>query len=378
MRKRILLVAGTRPEAIKMAPIILRLRDEPELFETQVCATGQHRDMLDSVFGLFGIRPQIDLDLMQPDQSLNGIAAGVFGRFDRVLLESAPEWMLVQGDTTTAMAASLAAFHRGIKVGHVEAGLRTDDLRNPFPEEMNRRVVDLVSTAHFAPTARNAAALRGEGVAAEQIHVTGNTIVDALHWIAAHGDPPAEDRRLVLVTVHRRETFGEPMRRIFRAIHRLARRFPELRFVFPVHPNPRVREAAQALQDVANIELVEPADYRQFVAWMRACRVILTDSGGVQEEAPTFGKPTLVLRDVTERPEGIEAGVAMLVGTDEDLIFRTAERLLQDDETRFRMARKGSPHGDGRAADRIARILTDRSASAFDADPDSHGTTAST
>ncbi len=365
-RQRILVVVGTRPEAIKMAPVILRLRREPERFETVVCATAQHREMLDSVFDLFAIEPEVDLDLMRPGQTLNQVAGGVFDRLDRVLVETAPQWVLVQGDTTTAMAASVAAFNRRVKVGHVEAGLRTGDLANPFPEEMNRRVADLVAAAHFAPTARSAEALRREGFPAATIHTTGNTIVDALEWIAERQDPPTAAGRQVLITAHRRETFGAPMRRVFRAIRRLAERFPDFRFRFPLHPNPNVRRLAAMLRDVANVELVEPASYDRFVTWLRGCRIVLTDSGGVQEEAPTFGKPTLVLRDTTERPEGVAAGVAVLVGTDEERIFRYGSRLLSDDAAYGLMARRSNPYGDGRAADRIARILSGRPASAFE------------
>ena len=363
-RQRVLLVVGTRPEAIKLAPVALRLKREPEVFDTVVCATGQHREMLDSALELFGLAPDVDLDLMRPGQTLNAIAAGVFERFERTLADVEPDWVLIQGDTTTAMAAALAAFHRRVPVGHVEAGLRTGDFDNPFPEEMNRRVADLVSAAHFAPTPRSAAALRREGAAAATVHVTGNTVVDALEWIAEHSEAP-DGEPMVLVTTHRRESFGAPMRRVLRAVGRLARRFPELTFIFPVHPNPAVREAAAVLREVANVRLVEPADYRQLVAWMRSCRIILTDSGGIQEEAPTFGKPTLVLRETTERPEGIEAGVAKLVGTDEELIFREAERLLTDADRYAAMARTGNPYGDGRAADRIADVLAGRAAEPF-------------
>lgn len=364
-RQRIVAVVGTRPEAIKMAPVILALRRQPERFETLVCATAQHREMLDSVLALFEIRPDIDLDLMRPDQSLNDIAAGVFAGFDRVLRDVAPHWVLVQGDTTTVMAASLACFHRKVRVGHVEAGLRTDDLSNPFPEEMNRRVTDLVAGAHFAPTARSAAALRREGVAREQIHVTGNTVVDALKWIAARDPEPAGEGEIVLITSHRRESFGEPMRRSFRAIARLARRFPSLRFVFPVHPNPNVREAARVFDELPNLELLPPVDYRRLVSLMRSSRLIITDSGGIQEEAPAFGKPTLVLRETTERPEGVEAGVALLVGTDEERIFTEAERLLTDPAAYAAMARTGNPYGDGQAAERIAGILAGRAVEPF-------------
>ncbi|HET7452137.1 MAG TPA: UDP-N-acetylglucosamine 2-epimerase (non-hydrolyzing), partial [Thermoanaerobaculia bacterium] len=303
---KVLVVVGTRPEAIKMAPVVLRLRDEPGT-ETVVCATAQHRDLLDSALALFGIAPDVDFDLMRPNQTPSAVAAGVLASFDALLGEVAPDVVLVQGDTTTVMAASLACFHRGVKVGHVEAGLRTANLRNPFPEEMNRRVTDLVASIHFAPTRRSAAALAREGVEPASIHVTGNTVVDALQWLAARAPATDEDPRpLVLVTSHRRESFGEPMRRSFAAIARLARRFPETRFVFPVHPNPNVLEAARAFEGIANVELRAPVDYGRLIAWMRRARIILTDSGGIQEEAPTFGVPTLVLRETTERPEGIE------------------------------------------------------------------------
>ncbi len=363
--QRIVAVVGTRPEAIKMAPVILRLRERPEAFAATVCATAQHREMLDSVLALFGIRPDVDLDLMRPDQTLNDIAAGVFTGFDRVLREIRPDWVLVQGDTTTVMAASLACFHRGIRIGHVEAGLRTENLRNPFPEEMNRRVTDLVASAHFAPTARSAAALRREGTDPATIQVTGNTVVDALRWIALRDPEPPPQEEMVLITSHRRESFGEPMRRSFRAIARLARRFPKTRFVFPLHPNPNVREAARVFEELPNLELLAPVDYRRLVGLMGAARIIITDSGGIQEEAPAFGKPTLVLRETTERPEGIEAGVAKLVGTDEERIFAEAERLLTDEAAYAAMARAGNPYGDGRAAERIAGILAGEAVEPF-------------
>jgi len=362
---KVLVVVGTRPEAIKMAPVVLRLRAQPG-FETVVCATAQHRDLLDSALALFGIVPDVDLDLMRPNQTPSAVAAGVLSAFDAVLADSAPDVVLVQGDTTTVMAASLACFHRGVRVGHVEAGLRTANLRNPFPEEMNRRVTDLVSSLHFAPTPRSAGALRAEGVDAATIHVTGNTVVDALEWLAERSPDGEEDGRdLVLVTSHRRESFGEPMRRSFRAIARLARRFPETRFVFPVHPNPNVIEAARAFDGIGNVELLAPVDYARLVSWMRRAKIILTDSGGIQEEAPTFGKPTLVLRETTERPEGIEAGVAKLVGTDEETIYREAERLLSDPSALAAMSRPANPYGDGRAAERIVAILAGRPIAPF-------------
>ncbi len=364
-KQRILFALGTRPEAIKMAPIILRLQEEPHDFETLVCATAQHREMLDAVLDLFAIRPQIDLDLMQPNQTINEIASRVLQRFEAVLAGTTPDWVLVQGDTTTTMAASLAAFHRHIKIAHVEAGLRTGDLLNPFPEEMNRRVTSLAASAHFTPTPRSAQALLQEGVPAARIHVTGNTVVDALQWTGEHHRPLEATEPLVLVTAHRRESFGEPMSRIFRAVSRLARRFPELRFICPVHPNPNVARAAGSLSGIANVTLAEPAGYLQLVGWLRACRLVLTDSGGIQEEAPTFGKPTLVLRETTERPEGIEAGIAKLGGTDENRIFTEAERLLSDEDSYLAMARVGNPYGDGRASERIADILAGREAMPF-------------
>jgi len=362
---KILVVVGTRPEAIKMAPVVLRLRAQAG-FETTVCATAQHRDLLDSALALFGIAPDVDLDLMRPSQTPSAVAAGVLSAFDAVLADAAPDVVLVQGDTTTVMAASIACFHRGVRVGHVEAGLRTANLRNPFPEEMNRRVTDLVSSLHFAPTPRSAAALRAEGVDVSTIHVTGNTVVDALQWLAERSPAAEPDGRdLVLVTSHRRESFGEPMRRSFRAIARLARRFPDTRFVFPVHPNPNVIEAARAFDGIGNVELVAPVDYARLVSWMRRAKIILTDSGGIQEEAPTFGKPTLVLRETTERPEGIEAGVAKLVGTDEETIYREAERLLADPAALAAMSRAANPYGDGRAAERIVAVLAGRPIAPF-------------
>lgn len=361
------MVVGTRPEAIKMAPVVLRLRAEEESFETILCATGQHREMLDRALEPFALRPAIDLDVMRPGQTLNEVASRVVERFDRVLVELSPAIVLVQGDTTTVLAASIAAFHRGIPVGHVEAGLRTGDLGRPFPEEMNRRVTDVLATYHFSPTQRSAEALRAEGVSPEGIHVTGNTVVDALHWMARHdpggGEPIGGP--LVLVTTHRRESFGEPMRRSLRAIRRLARRFPEVRFIVPVHPNPRVVEAMEVLDGLTNVERVPPADYPQLVRWLRAARLVITDSGGIQEEAPAFGTPVLVLRETTERPEGVEAGIARLVGSDEEAIFREAERLLADPRARASIARAANPYGDGRAAERIVAILAGRPADPF-------------
>ena len=356
--RRILIVVGTRPEAVKLAPVIRRLKSEPSRFETVVCATAQHREMLDQVLDLFGIRPDVDLDLMRADQSPNELASRAFAALDRVLVLHPVEWLLVQGDTTTALSAAVAAFHRRVRVGHVEAGLRTGDLQQPFPEEMNRRVVDLVADAYFVPTERAASALRAENVAESRIHRTGNTVVDALLQIAElQGDVLEE--RLVLVTAHRRESFGAPLESIVAAVGRLARAFPQFRFVHVAHPNPNVRAALAGYRGLANVELVEPLDYRSLVSLMRRSRLILTDSGGIQEEAPTFGKPVLVLRRKTERPEGIDAGLARLVGTDEERIVEEAERVLEGRSDLARGARAANPYGDGRASERIAAALDD-------------------
>ena len=355
---KLLVVVGTRPEAIKMAPVIRRLASEPEC-EVRVCATAQHRQMLDQAFELFGITPDIDLDLMRPDQTLNELASRVFAALDATLAKESPDWLLVQGDTTTAMCASVAAFHRRVRVGHVEAGLRTGDFQHPFPEEMNRRVADLVADAHFVPTRRAAQALEGERVPSGQIFLTGNTVVDALLDIAGREKDLAEED-LVLITAHRRESFGEPLERVVRAIGRLAERFPATRFVHVTHPNPNVARVVRRNEGRPNVTLVDPVDYLELVRMMRRARLILTDSGGIQEEAPTFGKPVLVLREKTERPEGVEAGLARLVGTDEELIVSEASTLLGDGAARRRMAGRGNPYGDGLASERIAAILLQR------------------
>jgi UDP-N-acetylglucosamine 2-epimerase len=356
---RLFVIVGTRPEAIKMAPVIQRLRRESDRFDVTLCATAQHREMLDQVLDLFGLKPDVDLDLMRHDQSANELAARIFATLDPLLAERRPDWLLVQGDTTTAMCASLAAFHRRIPVGHVEAGLRTGDLDRPFPEEMNRRVIDVVSRAYFAPTERAAAALRAEGAPPETVYLTGNTVVDALQQLAAR-DGPAPEEDLVLVTAHRRESFGEPLDRILSAVARLAGAFPGTRFLHVAHPNPSVASAMRRGAAPPNVERVEPLDYRGLLKVLRRCRLVLTDSGGIQEEAPTFGKPVLVLREKTERPEGVEAGIARLVGTDEEAIVREASRLLSDEPARRAMVATRNPYGDGKAAERIADVLAGR------------------
>jgi len=354
----ILAVYGTRPEAIKMAPVIEVLRRRPATFSVRVCTTGQHREMLDQVQEIFGLCPDLDLDLMRYDQTLNELAAGALAALDEVLAPpSSPDWLLVQGDTTTAMTAALAGFHRGVRVGHVEAGLRTGDLRRPFPEEANRRIIDLLADALFAPTERAGAALLAEGCEARRIHVVGNTVVDALERVAC--DLAAEpERPEVLITVHRRESFGAPLRGIFGALRRLAGSFPDVRWIYPVHRNPNVQGPAfEILGGLPNLELREPLDYRELVGLLARCRFVLTDSGGIQEEAPAFGKPVLVLRETTERPEGLEAGVARLAGTDPERIFAEASRLLTHREAYLEMAKAVNPYGDGRAAERIVAVL---------------------
>ena len=359
---RVLITYGTRPEAIKLAPVVRALRREPALASVTICATAQHRQLGDQAQRVLGLTPDIDLDLMQAAQPLSQLTARALDALDRVLADTHPDWLVVQGDTTSAMAAALAAFHRRVRVAHVEAGLRTGDLGRPFPEEMNRRVVDLVADAHFAPTARAEAALVAEGVPRDRVFLTGNTVVDALQAMAAQLGPVAATRSdEVLVTVHRRESFGRPIRDVFGAIADLAARYRALRWVCPVHPNPEVSgPAREVLGRVPGVELVEPLDYADLVTRLRRCRLVLTDSGGLQEEAPTFGTPVLVLREATERPEGLWAGVARLVGVDRARIVAEAVRVLDDPTTYARMAIAGNPYGDGLAAERIAAILTGR------------------
>jgi UDP-N-acetylglucosamine 2-epimerase (non-hydrolysing) len=356
-RTKVLVIYGTRPEAIKMAPVVSELRRRRERFEVVVCATAQHREMLDQVQRLFGLEPDLDLDLMTPDQSLNGLAARALKALDGVLVRTAPDWLLVQGDTTTAMVGALAAFHLRVPVGHVEAGLRTGDLQRPFPEEMNRSVIDLVSSALFAPTARARRALIAGGADPARLFLTGNTIIDALQWVAR--DAPVESAAdEVLVTVHRRESFGGPIREIFSALRELALEFPQVRWIYPVHRNPNVRQpAGELLGGLDNVELHDPFDYRELVRRLRRARLVLSDSGGIQEEAPAFGKPVLVLRERTERPEGVEAGVARLVGVDRRRIVEETRRLLTDPAAYRAMANAVNPYGDGRAAARIASAL---------------------
>ncbi len=370
---KVLSVLGTRPEAVKLAPVIHALNKAPGI-ESMVCITAQHRDMLDQVLRVFNIRPDFDLDLMRPDQSLAEMSAAIFTHLDPVLAAQKPDWVIVQGDTTTVMASAINAYYRQIKVGHVEAGLRTFDKWQPFPEEINRRIAGTVADLHFAPTQRNRDNLIREGVSEANIVITGNPVIDAVRWIAAQPIPSEisallknlnagalGSNRLVLVTAHRRENFGAPLEQICTAINQLADEYNgTVKFVYPVHRNPNVQEPVyRMLGKNLNITLLPPLDYLPLVHLLRNSTLVLTDSGGIQEEAPGFGIPTLVLREVTERPEGVEAGVLKLVGTDTDRIVNTARSLLDNAGEYQLMARATNPFGDGNAAERIVRALLD-------------------
>lgn len=360
-KKNVLCVVGTRPEAIKMAPVILALKNEPWA-NVRVLATAQHRHMLDQVLDFFDIEPDIDLDIMRPNQALTTLTARLLLDLDDVLRAEKPDAVLVQGDTTTVMTAALACFYHRIPVGHVEAGLRTWDMQNPFPEEANRVIAGRLARWHFAPTESSRQNLLREGVADADIAVTGNTVIDALLMTAAKdlalGVELDAGKRLVLITSHRRENFGEPFRNICRALHTLATRNPDVQFLYPVHPNPNVKDVAhEMLGNCPNIRLCEPLDYAPFVAAMKRSYLIISDSGGVQEEAPALGKPVLVLRDETERPEAVEQGVVKLVGPDYDRIVEETQRLLDDESAYRAMARGISPYGDGHGAERIVKVL---------------------
>jgi len=354
---RVLLVYGTRPEAIKLAPVVRELRARPARFETLLCASGQHREMLAQVHEFFDFAPDFDLDLMRPGQALNALAGAVFRELDPLLERLRPDWLLVQGDTTTAMAACFAAFHRRVRVGHVEAGLRTGDLQQPFPEEANRAVIDLLGSALFAPTAEATEALLTAGSPAQRIFLTGNTVVDALLWARQLVPAPAPANE-VLITLHRRESFGGPLQQVCLAVRELAGRFPEVTWLLPVHPNPEVSTPVRALLgELPNVRLREPLGYGELISAMLRCRLILTDSGGIQEEASVLGKPVLVLRDKTERRDGVRAGVALLVGTDRERIVANASRLLSDAAAARAMVGAADLYGDGQAARRIVDIL---------------------
>lgn len=370
---KILTIFGTRPEAVKMAPVIQKLAHTPGI-ELRVCVTAQHRQMLDQVLDLFQIGPHYDLNLMRDNQSLSELSAAIFTNLDPILVDFQPDWALAQGDTTTVAIASLMCYYRKIKFGHVEAGLRTYDKWQPFPEEINRRIAGVIADLHFAPTEWSKANLLREGVNEKLIHVTGNTVIDALQFVAKQDEPEEirellekleilktnkvpPPRRLLLITAHRRENFGAPLESICHALRELASR-GDVEIVYPVHLNPNVQEPVKRiLESIPHINLLPPLDYLPLVHLMKHAHLILTDSGGIQEEAPTFGVPTLVLRDVTERPEGVEAGVLKLVGTDSKNIISEANRLLDDPSAHKAMAQAANPYGDGHAAERITQAL---------------------
>ena len=361
--KTVLLVFGTRPEAIKMCPLIRELQSRPSAFRTVVCVTAQHRQMLDSVLDAFGVTPDYDLDIMRADQTLFDITSSILGRIRAVLEAVRPDVVLVQGDTTTTFVTALACFYLRLPVGHVEAGLRTYNLDAPYPEEFNRQAVSILARYNFAPTDTARQNLLREGRAPETVFVTGNTAIDALR-ITVRPDYShplldwAAGSRLVLLTAHRRESWGEPLHRIFRAVRRVTEERPDVRVLYPIHWNPAVRRAAEEeLEGCGSIRIVDPLDVTDFHNFMARAFLILTDSGGIQEEAPSLGKPVLVLRDTTERPEGVAAGTLRLVGTDERAVYENFLLLLDDPRVYDAMSHASNPYGDGRAARRIADIL---------------------
>lgn len=365
---KVAIVFGTRPEAIKMAPIILELNRRK--IEHTIIVTAQHREMLDQKLAVFNIKPHYDLDIMQHDQDLFYVTTAVINEIKPILLKEKPSVLLVQGDTTTTFASSLAAFYFRIPVGHVEAGLRTWNKMNPFPEEINRQITTRLTDYHFAPTSWAKQNLLKEGVQGENIFVTGNTVIDALLMIVDPNykfqESPLNQidytgKKVILLTSHRRENFGEPMGQVFSACRYIVENNPDVELIYPVHPNPNVQKKAnEILAKVPRVHLIEPLEYRPFVQLMNRAYFILTDSGGVQEEAPSLGKPVLVLRKTTERPEAIDAGTARLVGTDKDVIIKEAQRLLSDDKAYLDMSTKTNPYGDGKAAERIVNILLEK------------------
>ena len=376
MKKRILTVFGTRPEAIKMAPLVKLLESDND-FDSRVCVTGQHREMLDQVLGLFEIVPEFDLDIMKPGQDLYDVTTRTLMGVRDVLRSFKPDCVLVPGDTSTTFAATLAAYYEQIDVGHVEAGLRTGNLLSPWPEEGNRVLTDSLSRWHFAPTQTSRQNLLDENVSEDTIRVTGNTVIDALYQVVdkIHHSPELEKelasqftfldplKRMILVTGHRRESFGGGFERICRALHDIAERYPDADIVYPVHLNPNVQEPVKRLlSDVDNIHLIEPLDYLPFVYLMNRSYLILTDSGGVQEEAPSLAKPVLVMRDNTERPEAVDAGTVRLVGTNNEVIVANVVELMDDARAYEEMAKATNPYGDGRACARIVDVLRDEKA----------------
>ena len=385
--KTILSIFGTRPEAIKMAPVVKELEKHPEAFKSVICVTAQHRKMLDQVLDIFNIRPDYDLNIMQPGQDLYDITASVLLGLKNVLSEIKPDMVLVHGDTTTTMTATLAAFYAGIPVGHVEAGLRTYNKFAPFPEEINRKITSAVCDLNFAPTIQAKQNLLAEGVSADAIYVTGNTVIDALFMVLEKikngnmedeiiqsltgcypnlrnvfdGTKKSSEKRIILVTGHRRENFGEGLNNICHALHDIAIYHPDVEIIYPVHLNPNVQQPVHRIlgkNEIKNIHLIEPVDYVPFVYLMRRAYLIITDSGGIQEEAPSLGKPVLVMRNATERPEALNAGTARLVGTTKERIVAETAELLVNQEAYDAMSKAHNPYGDGKAAQRIVDYLT--------------------
>ena len=369
MKKKILFIFGTRPEAIKLAPVILAFKNQSEYFETRVCVTAQHREMLDQVLSFFQIVPDVDLDIMKPGQSLADVTVTGLSQLVETLTAFPADLVFVQGDTTTAFIGALAAYYRKIQVAHVEAGLRSGNKYSPFPEEMNRILAGHLSDYHFAPTDRAVENLRKENIQ-QRVYNVGNPVLDALllgldlirrdgeEKYAAHFNMLSFEKRIVLITGHRRESFGMPFENICEAIHECASQFPDVQFVYPVHLNPNVREPVmRLLSDVHNVHLMEPLDYPHFIWLMSKSYLVLTDSGGLQEEAPALGKPVLVMRDVTERTEGIEAGTARLVGTEKEVIASALIELLSDESTYESMSKASNPYGDGKSAGRIVEVI---------------------
>ena len=369
--KKVFVIIGTRPEAIKLAPVVLELRRCPEHFDTRICSTGQHREMLDQMLRVFGLRPDYDLGVMKAGQNLAEVTAGCLTGLDRILRDEPPDLMLVQGDTTTTLAASLAAYYHHVPVGHIEAGLRTGKKHDPFPEEINRRLATHLSDFHFAPTDVAQKNLLLEGIRPQDVLVTGNTVIDALLFTQARltkesnlvvdGLSPVGGSRIILVTAHRRENFGLPFRRICEAVRAIAEERPDVLVVYPVHLNPNVQAPVREILDgIPNVRLLAPMDYPPFVALMQRAHILLTDSGGIQEEGPALGKPVLVMREVSERPEAITAGTARLTGTDPGEIVKAVSALLDDQALYKEMTSRPNPYGDGHAAERIVKFLISR------------------
>lgn len=376
LKKKIMLVFGTRPEAIKMAPLCIQLKAHSDTFQTLICVTAQHRQMLDQVLRVFDIKADIDLDLMRSDQDLFDITSSALLGMRDVLNDFRPDVLLVHGDTTTTLASAMAGFYAGVPVGHVEAGLRTYDLHAPFPEEFNRQIASKVATWHFAPTAASQQNLLNEGVSKSQIVITGNTVIDALYWVLDRIDSDEQCRaqvstflnerlqfswrqaRFILITGHRRENFGDGFLQICNALKELAIRYPLVRFVYPVHLNPNVLgPVTSILNGLPNVHLIAPLEYEPFVYLLKHCYLVLTDSGGIQEEAPSLGKPVLVMRDVTERPEAVHAGTVRLVGADKDRIVANVAELIENEDCYKKMSHAHNPYGDGKACGRIIEVL---------------------